>query len=151
MGRYATALLLAAAPRPARAAWNCWPFWQGGPCTEYLLIVGTVVILATSSCYFAHGCCSCTTQDAAPSSQRGCRICVQACAMVNAVVAIIWTALFGLWLMGTGDWRYPVACVFFALAALAAVLGSVGADRRCKKGAADDADEPPVVAPKESV
>ena len=151
MGRYATALLLAAAPRPARAVWNCFPFWQGGPCTEHLLIVGTLVLLATSSCYFAHGCCSCTTQDAAPSSQRGCRVCVQACAMVNAVVAIIWTALFGLLLMGTGDWRYPVACLFFALAAVAAVLGSFGADRRCKKGAADDADEPPVVAPKEPV
>ena len=78
-------------------------------------------------------------------------MCVQACACTNAVVAIIWTALFGLWLMGTGDWRYPVACLFFALAALAAVVGSFGADRRCKKGAADDADEPPVVAPKEPV
>ena len=44
-----------------------------------------------------------------------------------------------------------MACVFFALAAVAAVLGSLGADRRCKKGAADDADEPPVVAPKEPV
>ena len=151
MGRYATAILLATAPRPAQAVWNCFPFWQGGPCTEHLLIVGTLVLLATSSCYFAHGCCSCTTQDAAPSSQRGCRVCVQACAMVNAVVAIIWTALFGLLLMGTGDWRYPVACLFFALAAVAAVLGSFGADRRCKKGAADDADEPPVVAPKEPV
>ena len=147
MGRYATtAILLAAAPRPARAVWpSCWPFWPGGPCTEYFLVVGTLVLLGTSSCYFAHGCCSCTTQDAAPSSQRGCRVCVQACAMVNAVVAIIWTALFGLWLMGTGDWRYPVACLFFALAALAAVLGSFGADRRCKKGA-EDADEPPVVS-----
>ena len=72
-------------------------------------------------------------------------MCVQACACTNAVVAIIWTALFGLWLMGTGDWRYPVACLFFALAALAAVLGSFGADRRCKKGA-EDADEPPVVS-----
>ena len=151
MGRYATALLLAAAPRPAQAVWNCWPFWQGGPCTEYLLIVGTLVLLATSSCYFAHGCCSCTTQDADPKSQRGCRVCVQACAFINAVVAIIFTAIFGLLLMGTGDWRYPVACLFFALAALAAVLGSFGADRRCKKGAADDADEPPVVAPKEPV
>ena len=153
MGRYTTtAILLAAAPRPAQAVWpSCWPFWPNGPCTEWVLTVGTLVLLATSSCYFAHGCCSCTTQDAAPSSQRGCRVCVQACAMVNAVVAIIWTALFGLLLMGTGDWRYPVACLFFALAAVAAVLGSFGADRRCKKGAADDADEPPVVAPKEPV
>ena len=78
-------------------------------------------------------------------------MCVQACAMVNAVVAIIWTALFGLWLMGTGDWRYPVASLFFALAAVAAVLASFGAQRRCDAGATEDADEPPVVAPKEPV
>ena len=146
MGRYATALLLAAAPRPARAVWNCFPFWQGGPCTEILLIVGTLVLLGTSSCYFAHGCCSCATQDQDPKSQRRHRGCVQTCACTNAVVAIVFTAIFGLWLMGTGDWAYPVACLFFALAALAAVLGSFGADRRCKKGAADDADEPPVVS-----
>ena len=51
-------------------------------------------------------------------------------------------------LLSTSDlWRKRV---LFALAALAAVLGSVGADRRCKKGA-EDADEPPVVAPKEPV
>jgi hypothetical protein len=115
------------------------------------LIVGTLVLLATSSCYFAHGCCSCTTQDAAPSSQRGCRVCVQACAFINAVVAIIFTAIFGLLLMGTGDWRYPVACLFFALASLAAVLASFGAQRRCDAGGPPDADEPPVVAPKEPV
>ena len=78
-------------------------------------------------------------------------MCVQACAMVNAVVAIIWTALFGLWLMGTGDWVYPVACLFFALAVLATVLGSFGAQRRCDAGGPPDADEPPVVAPKEPV
>ena len=152
MGRSATtAILLAAAPRPAQAVWNCWPFWPNGPCTEYFLVVGTLVLLATSSCYFAHGCCSCTTQDAAPSSQRGCRVCVQACAFINAIAAIIFTAIFGLLMMATGWWQQPVACLFFALAAVAAVLGSLGADRRCKKGAADDADEPPVVAPKEPV
>ena len=154
MGRYATALLLAAAPRPAQAIpfWylSC-PSWADFDCLIILpMIIITLVLLGTSSCYFAHGCCSCTTQDAAPSSQRGCRVCVQACAMVNAVVAIIWTALFGLWLMGTGDWIYPVACLFFALAALAAVIGSFGAQRRCDAGG-PDADEPPVVAPKEPV
>ena len=73
------------------------------------------------------------------------RVCVQSCACVNAVVAIVWTALFGLWLMGTGDWRYPVACLFFALAVLAAVLASFGAQRRCDAGG-PDADEPPVVS-----
>ena len=77
-------------------------------------------------------------------------MCVQACALVNAVVAIIWTALFGLWMMGTGDWVYPVACLFFALAALAAVLASVGAQRQTDAGG-PDAEEPPVVAPKEPV
>ena len=73
-------------------------------------------------------------------------MCVQACAFINAIAAIIFTAIFGLLMMATGWWQQPVACVFFALAALAATLGSVGADRRCKKGAADDADEPPVVS-----
>ena len=70
---------------------------------------------------------------------------VQTCACTNAVVAIIFTAIFGLWLMGTGDWRYPVACLFFALAVLAAVLASVGAQRRCDAGG-PDAEEPPVVS-----
>ena len=151
MGRYATtAILLAAAPRPAQAV----PFWQlreSSRITIFLFIIVTLVLLGTASCYFAHGVCSCATQDADPDSQRRHRVCVQACACVNAVLAIIFTAIFGLLMMATGWWQQPVACVFFALAALAAVLGSVGADRRCKKGAADDADEPPVVAPKEPV
>ena len=41
MGRYTTTAILLFA-RPAQAFWNCFPFWQGGPCTEYLLIVGTL-------------------------------------------------------------------------------------------------------------
>ena len=152
MGRYATALLLAAAPRPARAVWNCYPFWQGGPCTEILLIVGTLVLLGTSSCYFAHGVCSCATQDEDPDSQRRHRGCVQACACTNAVLAIVWTALFGLAMAANAWWRGSWgAWLFFALAALAAVLASVGAQRRCDAGGPPDADEPPVVAAKEPV
>ena len=152
MGRYATtAILLAAAPRPAQAVWpSCWPFWRGGPCTEYLLTVGTLVLLGTSSCYFAHGCCSCTTQDNDPKSRRGCRVLVQVCAFINAIAAIIFTAIFGLLMMATGWWQQPVACLFFALAALAAVLASVGAQRRCDAGG-PDAEEPPTVGAKEPV
>ena len=148
MGRSATtAILLAAAPRPAQAIsfWHCWDF----DCLIILpMVLITLLLLGTSSCYFAHGCCSCATQDADPKSQRRHRVCVQSCACTNAVLAIVWTAIFGLLMMATGWWQQPVACLFFALAA---VLGSLGADRRCKKGAADDADEPPVVAPKEPV
>ena len=151
MGRYTTtAILLAAAPRPAQAVpfWYCWDF----DCLIILpMIIITLVLLGTSSCCFAHGVCSCATQDDDPKSQRRHRGCVQTCACTNAVVAIIWTALFGLWLMGTGDWVYPVACLFFALAVLAAVLASFGAQRRCDAGGPPDADEPPVVAPKEPV
>ena len=40
---------------------------------------------------------------------------------------------------------------FFALAALAAVLASVGAQRRCDAGGPDAEEAPPVVAPKEPV
>ena len=151
MGRYTTtAILLAAAPRPAQAVpfWYCWD----SDCLIILpMIIITLVLLGTSSCCFAHGVCSCTTQDEDPKSQRSHRVCVQACAFINAIAAIIFTAIFGLLMMATGWWQQPVACLFFALAAVAAVLGSLGADRRCKKGAADDADEPPVVAPKEPV
>ena len=150
MGRYTTtAILLAAAPRPAQA--NIWPCYNFSCMAIPWVVLFTLVFLATSSCFYAHGVCSCTTQDDHPKSQRGCRVLVQACAFINAIAAIIFTAIFGLLMMATGWWQQPVACVFFALAALAAVLGSLGADRRCKKGAAEDADEPPVVAPKEPV
>ena len=152
MGRYATtAILLAAAPRPAQAIsfWTCYNF---GCLLIPPMIIITLFFLGTSSCYFAHGVCSCATQDADPKSQRRHRVCVQACACTNAVLAIVWTAIFGLAMAGNPWWQYSWgAWLFFALAALAAVLGSVGAERRCNKGAADDADEPPVVAPKESV
>ena len=130
MGRYTTAILLAAAPRPAQANpfWTCYNF-------NCLLIPPVIIItlffLGTSSCVYAHGHCSCP----------------QYCAFLNAIAAILWTALFGLAMMGWLD--QPGAWLFFALAALAATLSSVGADRRCAKGAGDDADEPPVVAPKE--
>ena len=151
MGRYTTtAILLAAAPRPAQAIsfWHCWDF----DCLIILpMILITLVLLGTSSCYFAHGCCSCATQDADPKSQRRHRVCVQSCACTNAVLAIVWTAIFGLLMAGNPWWQYSWgAWLFFALAVLAASLGSVGAQRRCDKGA-EDADEPPVVAPKESV
>ena len=149
MGRYTTtAILLAAAPRPAQA--NIWPCYNFSCMAIPWVVLFTLVFLATSSCFYAHGVCSCTTQDDHPKSQRGCRVLVQACAFINAIAAIIFTAIFGLLMMATGWWQQPVACLFFALAALAAVLGSLGADRRCKKGA-EDADEPPVVAPKEPV
>ena len=146
MGRYTTtAILLAAAPRPAQAVpfWHCWDF----DCTHILpFIIITLVLLGTSSCYFAHGVCSCATQDAAPSSQRRHRSCVQTCACTNAVLAIVWTALFGLAMAGNAWWRRSWgAWLFFALAALAAVLGSFGAQRRCDAGG-PDADEPPVVS-----
>ena len=151
MGRYATtAILLAAAPRPAQAIpfWYCWDF----DCLIILpMIIITLVLLGTSSCCFAHGVCSCTTQDEDPKSQRSHRVCVQACACTNAVLAIVWTALFGLAMAGNAWWRGSWgAWLFFALAALAAVLASVGAQRRCDAGG-PDADEPPVVAPKEPV
>ena len=150
MGRYATALLLAAAPRPAQAIpfWYCWDF----DCLIILpMIIITLVLLGTSSCCFAHGVCSCVTQDEDPKSQRSHRVCVQACACTNAVLAIVWTAIFGLAMAGNYWWRGSWgAWLFFALAALAGVLASVGAQRRCDKGA-EDADEPPVVAPKEPV
>ena len=151
MGRYTTtAILLAAAPRPAQAIsfWHCWDF----DCLIILpMILITLVLLGASSCYFAHGVCSCATQDADPKSQRRHRVCVQSCACTNAVLAIVWTAIFGLAMAGNPWWQYSWgAWLFFALAALAAVLASVGAQRRCDKGA-EDADEPPVVAPKEPV
>ena len=140
MGRYATtAILLAAAPRPAQAV----PFWQlreSSRITIFLFIIVTLVLLGTASCYFAHGVCSCATQDKDPKSQRRHQGCVQTCACTNAVVAIVWTALFGLAMAGNPWWRGSWgAWLFFALAALAAALGSVGADRRCAKGA-EDAD-----------
>ena len=146
MGRYATAaILLAAAPRPAQAIpfWYCWD----SDCLIILpMIIITLVLLGTSSCCFAHGVCSCATQDAAPSSQRGCRVFVQACACTNAVVAIVWTAIFGLAMAGNYWWRGSWgAWLFFVLAALAAVLASVGAQRRCDAGG-PDAEEPPVVS-----
>ena len=155
MGRYATALLLAAAPRPAQAIpfWylSC-PSWADFDCLIILpMIIITLVLLGTSSCCFAHGVCSCTTQDEDPKSQRRHRVCVQACACTNAVLAIVWTATFGLAMAGNAWWRGSWgAWLFFALAALAAVLASVGAQRRCDAGG-PDADEPPVVAPKEPV
>ena len=146
MGRYATALLLAAAPRPAQAFAAV--FWS---MASPLFIIITLVLLGTSSCYFAHGVCSCATQDEDPKSQRSHRSCVQACACTNAVLAIVWTALFGLAMAGNAWWRGSWgAWLFFALAALAAVLASVGAQRRCDAGG-PDAEEPPVVAPKEPV
>ena len=145
MGRYTTtAILLAAAPRPAQAVpfWYCWD----SDCLIILpMIIITLVLLGTSSCCFAHGVCSCKTQDDHPKSRRGCRVCVQACACVNAVLAIIFTAIFGLLMMATGWWQQPVACLFFVLAAVAAVLGSFGAQRRCDAGG-PDAEEPPVVS-----
>ena len=142
MGRYTTtAILLAAAPRPAQAFAAV--FWS---MASPLFIIITLVLLGTSSCYFAHGCCSCATQDDDPKSQRRHRVCVQACACTNAVLAIVWTALFGLAMAGNAWWRGSWgAWLFFALAALAAVLASVGAQRRCDAGG-PDADEPPVVS-----
>ena len=149
MGRYTTtAILLAAAPRPAQAVpfWYCWD----SDCLIILpMIIITLVLLGTSSCYFAHGSCSCATQDEDPKSQRSHRSCVQACACTNAVLAIVWTALFGLVMAGNA-WFFWGAWLFFALAALAAVLASVGAQRRCDKGA-EDAEEPPTVGAKEPV
>ena len=152
MGRYTTtAILLAAAPRPAQAVpfWYCWD----SDCLIILpMIIITLVLLGTSSCCFAHGVCSCTTQDEDPKSQRSHRVCVQACACTNAVLAIVWTAIFGLAMAGNYWWRGSWgAWLFFALAALAAVLASVGAQRRCDAGGPPDADEPPVVAAKEPV
>ena len=146
MGRYTTtAILLAAAPRPAQAVpfWYCWD----SDCLIILpMIIITLVLLGTSSCYFAHGSCSCATQDEDPKSQRSHRSCVQACACTNAVLAIVWTALFGLAMAGNAWWRGSWgAWLFFALAALAAVIGSVGAQRRCDAGG-PDAEEPPVVS-----
>ena len=150
MGRYATALLLAAAPRPAQAIsfWHCWDF----DCLIILpMILITLLLLGTSSCYFAHGCCSCATQDADPKSQRRHRVCVQSCACTNAMLAIVWTAIFGLLMAGNPWWQYSWgAWLFFALAALAATLGSVGAQRRCDAGG-PDAEEPPTVGAKEPV
>jgi hypothetical protein len=142
MGRYTTtAILLAAAPRPAQAFAAV--FWS---MASPLFIIITLVLLGTSSCYFAHGVCSCATQDADPDSQRRHRGCVQACACTNAVLAIVWTALFGLAMAGNAWWRGSWgAWLFFALAALAAVIGSVGAQRRCDAGG-PDAEEPPVVS-----
>jgi hypothetical protein len=142
MGRYTTtAILLAAAPRPAQAFAAV--FWS---MASPLFIIITLVLLGTSSCYFAHGSCSCATQDEDPKSQRSHRSCVQACACTNAVLAIVWTALFGLAMAGNAWWRGSWgAWLFFALAALAAVIGSVGAQRRCDAGG-PDAEEPPVVS-----
>ena len=109
------------------------------------------VLLGASSCYFAHGVCSCATQDADPKSQRRHRVCVQSCACTNAVLAIVWTAIFGLAMAGNPWWQYSWgAWLFFTLAALAAVLGSVGAQRRCDAGG-PDAEEPPTVGAKEPV
>ena len=99
MGRYATALLLAAAPRPAQA--NIWPCYNFSCMAIPWVVLFTLVFLATSSCFYAHGVCSCTTQDDHPKSQRGCRVCVQVCAFINAIAAIIFTAIFGLLMMAT--------------------------------------------------
>ena len=149
MGRHTTtAILFAAAPRPAQA--YLWPCYDFSCLAVPWMVLFTLVFLATSSCFFAHGVCSCKTQDDDPKSRRGCRICVQVCAFTNAIAAIIFTAIFGLLMMATGWWQQPVACLFFALAALAAVIGSFGAQRRCDAGG-PDAEEPPTVGAKEPV